>query len=349
MTGTIELSLINGVSGDPAVYSCATQSSDAVLFDAGSLEDISNRELLKVRVVAISHTHVDHFIGFDRIIRVNIPHFRTIEVVGPKNIQLNVMSKLRAYTWNLLEPGQINYIVHEVSEGSCVRTFRISNDQNFEPQEISTQNQVGQRVKIPLQNISSFELYASILDHGTPVLAFCKQLPDSLTVDKPSLQKSGFVAGPWIAELQRNAIENRLEGSIDINGQSVPSQQLAKTLLRPRKGDNVLYVTDILFNNKNLRAIETLCNGNGIGHFVCEANYRNEDRQKAFSKSHLTTKQAALIAATIKAKEFIIFHVSNIYAGSIEISSAESSSLFETYSLLSAEALHSACKDEFPS
>jgi ribonuclease Z len=348
MSNTIDISLVNGLSGDPAVYCSIVQSGESILFDAGSLESMTNRELLKVRVVAVTHTHVDHFIGFDRLIRVNIPHFRTVEVVGPEGIHANVEAKLKAYTWNLLEPGQINYIVHEVNAQGAVTTYQLSSDRHFDPLLLARAPAAGQRVVIPLQNIHAFSLFAASLDHGMQVLAFELRLPDTLTVDKSSLQISGLVAGPWIAELQRLAGEARFDGQIDVHGTSHPVRELARQLLKPRVGDSVLYVTDILFCDANVRAIQTLCR-DSAGHFICEANYRDADRAKAFSKYHLTTRQAALLAATVKARDFQIFHVSNIYAGDIESSVAESRNFFDEYSLLEPQALAAACSQEFPS
>ena len=68
MLSSVNIQLVNGLSGDPAVYAQIGQTGESILFDAGSLDALSNRELLKIRVVAISHTHVDHFIGFDKLI-----------------------------------------------------------------------------------------------------------------------------------------------------------------------------------------------------------------------------------------------------------------------------------------
>src|SRR5690606_765956 len=103
-------------------------SGDAALFDAGSLDALSNRDLLKVRHVFVSHTHIDHFIGFDKLLRVNVPHFRSIEVCGPKGIISNVQGKLHGYLWNLLESGQVELVVRELSETGEITSARLVND-----------------------------------------------------------------------------------------------------------------------------------------------------------------------------------------------------------------------------
>src|SRR5690606_24994441 len=111
---------------DPAVYGFFPRSGDAVLFDLGALDGLSNRELLRVRMALVSHTHIDHFIGFDRLLRVNIPHGRMIEICGPPGIIRNVKGKLDGYLWNLLEPDQLRFTVHEIDREGGVRSVLLA-------------------------------------------------------------------------------------------------------------------------------------------------------------------------------------------------------------------------------
>ena len=113
-TGPYECTLINGIQGDPGVYCFSPRTGEACLFDAGMLEGIGNREILKSRHVFITHAHIDHFIGFDRILRVNIPHGREINCYGPAGFAKNVQGKVRGFLWNLLEPGQLKFKITEV-------------------------------------------------------------------------------------------------------------------------------------------------------------------------------------------------------------------------------------------
>jgi ribonuclease BN (tRNA processing enzyme) len=101
------------------------------------------------------------------------------------------------------------------------------------------------------------------------------------------------------------------------------------------------------FNSRNLSAIKKMARA-PVDCLVCETNYRDQDHAKALAKAHLTTRQAAMIAASIGAKELQIFHVSNIYAGDIETSQRESANFFLDYRALSEEALAKACQQEFP-
>jgi ribonuclease Z len=347
MANGLDIQLVNGLSGDPAVSITFTQAGESLLFDAGSLDSLSNREVLKIRVVAVSHTHVDHFIGFDRLLRVNVPHFRLVEVVGPPHITSQVQAKLKAYTWNLLEPDQITFIVHEVERDGTVRSAKLSNNDNFTIQTLHiTPGHLGVAL-IPLQSKDFYFLRATVVDHGTDVLAYELKLPDSMTVSKEALSQSGLSSGPWIAQLQKMAGQGSLTGDMVIDGQTHDVEQLATKILRPRSGGSIIYVTDMQFNARNLAAIKNLVSS-GVDCLICETNYRAQDRAKAVAKAHLTTRQAALIAASIGAKELQIFHVSNIYAGDIEVSQRESQEFLTEARAYSPENLMKACRLEFP-
>ena len=343
---------MNGLAGDPAVCVSFSQAGESLLFDAGSLETMTNRELLKVRVVAISHTHVDHFIGFDRLIRVNVPHFRTLEVVGPAGIIDNIRGKLAGYLWNLLEPDQINFIVHEVLSAGIIRSVMISNTNNFEPRTLecsatreSAESQ-GLAVKIPLKHVVRYSLKAAVVDHGTDVLAYSLTLPDTLAVNKKKLAESSFAPGPWIAELQKMASTGNLMGAIQVNGKAMLASKLASDLLEPRLGESLVYVTDMAFSEGNMNCLKHLCE-RPVDLVISETNYLAKDRDKAQSKKHLTTVQAALIASLLSAKKLQIFHISNIYGGDTETSVRESEEAFARLSSLQLKDREQMASEEY--
>src|SRR3989449_3520645 len=49
----------------------------------------------------VSHTHMDHFIGFDRLLRIALGRGKTLRLYGPPGLIANIEGKLRGYTWNL--------------------------------------------------------------------------------------------------------------------------------------------------------------------------------------------------------------------------------------------------------
>ncbi|MBD0273345.1 MAG: ribonuclease Z, partial [Acetobacteraceae bacterium] len=115
MRPTLHPRLLNGRDGDPGVYLEALHLPDAVLLDCGDLSALSPRHLLRVGALAVSHAHMDHWAGFDQLLRLVLGRERTLRLFGPSGLIDQVEHKLRAYTWNLLQ-GYENELVFEVTE-----------------------------------------------------------------------------------------------------------------------------------------------------------------------------------------------------------------------------------------
>ena len=339
MNHSLSINIVNGPSGDPAVLVSLLQLGESLLFDAGLLEALSPRELLKIKVVCVSHTHLDHFQGFDRLLRVNVPHFRTVEVIGPSGILKNVLGKINSYTWNLLEPNQVNFSVHEVSKSGMVTSWKVTNTNNFEPILIApplskeSPSHHGARMSF---SQGRYLIDTIILDHGTPVCAFALRLPETTNIDKAGLEALGLNPGPWIGELQRFVAENQTNREISTGtGQIFDAQDLAEKILSRRPGPSIAYITDIVFSQDNLdRLSPALLNATFL---VCETNFQDLHRDRAFAKKHLTTRQAALIGSVIGTRELKTFHISNIYSGATAEIELEANVAFQNFSLMTRQ------------
>jgi ribonuclease BN (tRNA processing enzyme) len=62
--------LLNGRFGDPALDVETLFESRAILFDLGDIAVLPPRKILRLEHVFVSHAHIDHFVGFDRLLRV---------------------------------------------------------------------------------------------------------------------------------------------------------------------------------------------------------------------------------------------------------------------------------------
>ena len=95
--------LINGLFDDPGLYIPFLFENRAILFDLGDTLPLSARDLLKISHVFVTHTHVDHFIGFDRVLRILLGREKQLHLYGPAGFLKNVEGKLAAYSWNLVK------------------------------------------------------------------------------------------------------------------------------------------------------------------------------------------------------------------------------------------------------
>jgi len=337
--GPYELTLINGVQGDPGIYCFSPKTGEACLFDAGLLENLGNRQILKARHVFITHTHIDHFVGFDRLLRVNVPHGRELHLFGPVNFAKNVQGKVRGFLWNLLEPGQLKFRITEVLADGSLQRFRMHNDDGFtlhpvapEP-EPATKESSPSPVPHPAPPVVALTTLADqarveavVLDHGTPVVGYLIQGATQFHIRPGALEDLGLTPGPWISQLQR-AITTMAGDTLYELGSKVSSlQDLSARIFESSTHRPFGYLTDFSFTQDNLTRIKAAMTG--VEVLFCEATFRDADVTRATAKKHLTTRQAALIARLLGARELQVFHISNIYGDTWNESLAEAAQLF---------------------
>lgn len=68
-----------------------------MLFDLGDIASLSPRKIQRLGHVFVSHAHIDHFVGFDRLLWVLVGRDKLIHLYGPNGFIDHVHHKLRAY------------------------------------------------------------------------------------------------------------------------------------------------------------------------------------------------------------------------------------------------------------
>ncbi|MFW7380047.1 MAG: hypothetical protein ACOH5I_14635 [Oligoflexus sp.] len=332
-----ELQSVNGLAGDPAVHIFIKRTGESLLFDLGDIGSLSHRELLKVRHVFVSHTHVDHFIGFDRLLRVNIPHRRSIHVYGPKGLAANIRHKILAYTWNLIDDDQINFVVSEIDASQkTLSRFTINKATDFEllPQGVDLCQD-----HFPLAILADRSQVTAVpLDHkGISSIAYQLCAPIHSKINSQRLDQLGLNPGPWVSDLQAKVANDELTGHMQVDGLSLPVIVLAKELVVKGEAFRFTYLTDISYDRNNLRSLKSAFSKTSC--LLSECSFLDEDWQRAKEKAHLTTRQAALIACYLEAESLEVFHISNIYSQRLAEVVDEAQGFFQRFRCLPANLL----------
>src|ERR1700739_2121225 len=102
MRHLFEPSPVNDAFGDPGLYIDFRDERRALLVDLGDITALPPRKLMRLSHVLVSHTHMDHFSGFDHLLRVVLGRKEQIALVGGPGFVAAVEHKLRAYAWNVV-------------------------------------------------------------------------------------------------------------------------------------------------------------------------------------------------------------------------------------------------------
>lgn len=312
--------LVNDRFADPGLYLDFRFRRRALLFDLGDLHALAPRELLAVTGAFVSHCHMDHFAGFDRLLRLFLAREATVDLFGPAGFLDRLEHKLAGYSWNLVGgfPTDLTFRAGELSaDGRLARAdFRVRaafarEDRGAHPAPGGV-----------LMDEAGLTVRAAVLDHGIPVLGFAAEETRAVNVLKDRLQALGLRVGPWLQDLKRAVLRDApdetpirawwREGGALVERHE-PLGRLKARALRVTPGQRLAYVTDVRYHDDNVARIVDLARGADV--LFIETPFLEEDADIAARKNHLTAAQAGRIARLAGVRRLEPFHFSPRYQG----------------------------------
>lgn len=268
--------------------------------ECGDAMDLTVKEVQNANAVFISHTHIDHFVNFDAIIRHQIGIQRKVVVCGPKGIARQVQSKILGYTWNLINADAITYEIREVVADNKIKVFQIQ-PPLWEIQEL------GEQENNLLFEEKDFQVTGVLLDHKIPTLAYKFKQSDTVKID---IANSGFKGGKWVKDL-KEAFEAKDDlKEIEVEGKVYSSKDLFH-LLHVQKGNQVGIIMDHAASPENhQRIIEHF---GGADTVYIESFYQNEDQPQAEANFHSYAEKSGEIMRLANVKEAVPVHFSRRY------------------------------------
>ena len=304
--------LVNGRFGDPALFVEMLHRKGALLFDIGDLTPLSARDLLRVTHVFVSHTHIDHFIGFDALLRVSIGREKVVETVGPAGFLDRLGHKLLAYEWDLVDRYNTDLIFEakELHRGGRCRSARFRFKNRFIAEA---------RADVALEDGvvaagPGFEVRAQALDHHGPCLGFSVAETAHVNVWRNRLEERGLAVGQWLQALKQAVID----GAPDDQSVALPSRELVplgtlRDVVSVTRGQKIAYVSDVADTAANREAIAALAEE--ADTLFLEARFAAADRDQAQERAHLTTTACGEIARSARVRRLEPFHFSPRYEG----------------------------------
>ena len=318
MRPLLHASLVNGRSGDPALYVETLFERRAILFDLGDISNLSPRKVQRLEHIFVSHTHIDHFIGFDRLLRLLVGRKKTVSLYGPTGFIDQVQHKMHAYRWNLVDRFvcDLVFLVTEIGPSFATRKVRFRLKTGFSAEALGS----GDCADGVLYSEPTFSVSTAVLEHRTPCLGFLIAEAEHVNVWKNRLAEMGLPLGLWLRELKRAVVEDR-PGDYLIKVSARPASPDARTmrldtlrgLVTVTPGQKVAYVTDVADTSANRAAIVTLVRNADL--LFIEAAFAHADAALAEERAHLTTCAAGEIAREAHVRRVEPFHFSPRYAG----------------------------------
>lgn len=292
----------NNHNEDISILITVDNHTGKYLCDCGFASKLSIKEIKDIVAIFISHTHIDHFVNFDNILRNQIGSYKKVIICGPKGISKNVQSKALSYTWNLIKEDEEN-IQYEIRE--------IIDNNNILISEIKPPNWElkfkGKYEDKYIYNNDRFVVKYTSLNHGIPSIAYLFEEYPKMKID---ISKTEFTPGPWIRVLKEYFKNKKSEKYIDINGIKYKAGELFN-LLTEIKGYKLGVIMDHNGDEENHKKIyEVFHEADTV--FI-ESFYKEDDSELAQINNHSTSIKSGEIMRKTKVKKAVPVHFSRRY------------------------------------
>lgn len=311
--------LVNRPFDDPGLYLDFLFARRAILFDLGDLSPLGARKLLRISDICISHTHIDHFIGFDRLLRIMLGRDKKVNLFGPPGILRQTESRLASYSWNLIGsyPTVFTLTVTELNPDGTGMRASFSSKRAF-ARESEEPIVVRDGVILDEENL---RIRVAFLEHSIPCLAYAFEEKQHVNFMKNKLAELGAPVGPWLSELKGAVLRGEPDATvIRVRGEKKGEREATFTVaelkdrvLQVVTGEKIAYVTDVAFTPQNRERIVELARA--ADYLFIEAVFLHVDHERARDRAHLTARQAGEIAREAQVERVIPFHFSPRHLG----------------------------------
>jgi ribonuclease Z len=254
---------------------------------------------------------MDHFAGFDQLLRVCLHRTTPLHLIGPAGFGDRVEHKLKAYTLNLLDAESVDFVIvaAEFSGGSVDRVCEFRAREAFRRREMAA-------IRLSsgvLLDEEEFRVVGIVLDHGIPCLAFAFEEKLRVNVWSEGLRRLGLPVGPWLREAKR-AVRQGAPDNSEIcirDGLAISLGDLKQYALRTARGQKIAYVVDLAYDEQNVEKVVALARD--ADQLFIEAPFLDVDANIAAGRWHLTARQSGNIAKRARVSRLIPFHFSARY------------------------------------
>jgi ribonuclease Z len=300
--------LVNGSTGDPALYLDFPGAGNALLFDAGTLHRLPTGQLADLAAVFLTHFHIDHFGDFDRILRATTDCDRTIRIVGPTGTRERIAARLASYAYNIFPFMKLEFEVLEIDAGGGATWSRHRAQDGFAASETTDRRPRKLRGGICYDS-RECRVRAVAADHTVPCLAYAVEMRRAWVFDREKSAGQPLRPGPWVSEViaALNLPTADRPQTLAIGGADFPLADLRRNYFSRTPAGRLAFVTDTRFSDESRERLIDLAAG--AKRLYCDAYYLPEQADKAQEHGHMTALQSGELAAAAGVDSLILMHL----------------------------------------
>lgn len=313
----LEPTFYAGLLDDPLLLVRVRPAGSNLLFDCGQIHHLAKRVLTALDALFISHTHMDHWMGIDSVIRHLHASPKTLNLFGPPGLSDKLQHKLAGFDWNLAEEHWASFCVHEIFPQRIERC-QFNGPESFRRIPLDSRN----RDTRVIYRTPYLKVAAESCEHRVPSLIFRVDEQPSFAIDSERLQQLNLVPGPWLGQLKRRFF-CRSDQQMDVkvlkrDGETIREEPVAdpaaliRQLQRPQQPASLGYISDIGFTPKNRQLISDLMQG--IDLLLCECTFLRAAEEKARSSYHLCSNDINQLLTELRPRFFLPMHLSKSYS-----------------------------------
>jgi len=317
-----EIRLVNGSTGDPGLYIDYPGRDNALLFDAGDNGGIAMERLGDLEAVFVTHHHVDHFVGLDRIVRANLDKDKTLHVYGPDGTIRKVYDRIKSYEYQYFPFQKICLRVHDVLPGR-LRAAALECTRRFPEPAVEEADWAG---PVLFEN-ADLAVEAAFADHTVACLAFALVEKPGHHPDADRLAAGALRPGAWVGHvLDLLRAGTPPDQAVEIQGGRFRLGDLASRYFTHSKGSRLAYVTDTAWSDAARPGLLKLAER--ARRLYCDSYYAHAQARRAEQFRHMTATQAAEFARLAGVEELVLIHFAPRYKGHYEALVEEARALF---------------------
>ncbi|MBW7875647.1 MAG: hypothetical protein H3C47_06650 [Candidatus Cloacimonetes bacterium] len=302
------------VNEDICVLACPDNHGYSYMFDCGMASMLTVGDVMKLKALFVTHTHIDHFANFDFVIRNRAGSREPVIICGPPGISTNVESRLNSYTWNLIGKRRSYFEVREILDSDTIEVYRLS-PPLWKKTLISTQ-----KCSFVFEN-EQITVSFCILDHKIPSIAY--RMAEKNTV---KIHELPYAPGPWVARLKEAYLAHDKSRAIETPSGTVMAGDLFCTL-REQPGYSLGFAMDHLGGGQNHKLLVSFFKN--LDELFIESFFRQVDLDYAIRHHHSTSYLSGCLAREAGVKKLNLVHHSRRYLGEVADVIEEGMAAFE--------------------